>query len=108
MNRSTSSDVHRAHVVEESVFAPYPMERRVVSSKLHHGRGWVHLPASRDTIDDRVEEGEDAVRLEVASLGHGTADDGGCGGREGQLEEKRCENGSHQSVPHLRVYQKVS
>lgn len=68
----------------------------------------MHTPSRGNAVNGRVEEGEDAVRFEIAPLGHRTTHDrcGRCG--EGELEEERGENRSHQRISHLRIDKKVA
>lgn len=60
-----------------------------------------YLPSRWNAIDDRVEKGEYAVSLEVASLRHCTTDNSCCGRGEGQLEKESSKDGTHQAVTYL-------
>ena len=75
MDGTRPRDVHGAHLEQEAVGRPHPV--------------------GGHAVDHGVDEGEQAVGVEVAALSHGAGHDGGGRGGEGQLEQEGDEGQAH-------------
>lgn len=109
MDGTTARYIHSSQLLKESLFSPHPVNKFPVTLHLQQINPLsFHSPPRRNAVDDRVEEGEDAVRFEVAAFSHCPADYGRSGCGEGELKEEGSENGSHQRISDLWVDEEVT
>lgn len=82
MNRTTSCNIDSTQILKKSMLTPNPVDETFYQFASCF-QVKIHLPSCWNAIDDRVEEGKNAISLEVASLRHGATYNRCGGSREG-------------------------